>query len=286
MENKKEEIRRHYNNIREKGKEGRQKSKAINIRNTNNFIKSCLIRLYTKKGDSVLDLGCGKGGDLLKYENANISEYYGIDIAEVSINDARIRAKNMKRRFKASFKAQDAYGQEIDLGKQFDVVSSQFSFHYAFSSSETLSISVGNVARHLKPGGYFIMTIPSRDVILRRYEQDRMSNEFYKIEIDRKESIPKEDIKEYRFTLVDSVNNCIEYFVDFPTMVSEFKKLGVVLVERKGFIDFLEEESKKNLELFRRMKVKCLEKGELEVVGIYEVIVFQKLSPKEESSVQ
>ncbi|KAG5860202.1 mRNA capping enzyme [Encephalitozoon hellem] len=282
MENNKEEIRKHYNSIKEKGREVRQRSRAINIRNANNFIKACLIRLYTKKGDSVLDLGCGKGGDLLKYERAGIDEYYGIDIAEVSIRDARARAENMKRRFKVSFKAQDVYNQHISLGKMFEIVSSQFSFHYAFSSDESLDISLRNVAEHLKPRGYFIITVPSKEVILDRYRQGRMSNDFYKIEIDKEENAPIESIREYRFTLVDSVNNCVEYLVDFIKMIDGFKKLGIVLVERKGFIDFFEEESKRNQELLRRMRVRRLGKEEAEVVGTYEIMVFQKLDKGED----
>ncbi|AFM99133.1 mRNA capping enzyme [Encephalitozoon hellem ATCC 50504] len=282
MENNKEEIRKHYNSIKEKGREVRQRSRAINIRNANNFIKACLIRLYTKKGDSVLDLGCGKGGDLLKYERAGIDEYYGIDIAEVSIRDACARAENMKRRFKVSFKAQDVYNQHISLGKMFEIVSSQFSFHYAFSSDESLDISLRNVAEHLKPRGYFIITVPSKEVILDRYRQGRMSNDFYKIEIDKEENDPIESIREYRFTLVDSVNNCVEYLVDFIKMIDGFKKLGIVLVERKGFIDFFEEESKRNQELLRRMRVRRLGKEEAEVVGTYEIMVFQKLDKSED----
>ncbi|AFN83843.1 mRNA capping enzyme [Encephalitozoon romaleae SJ-2008] len=282
MKNKKEEIRKHYNSIKERGREVRQRSRAINIRNTNNFIKACLIRLYTKKGDTVLDLGCGKGGDLLKYEKAGIDEYYGIDIAEISIRDAYVRAENMKRRFKVSFKAQDVYNQHISLGRQFDIVSSQFSFHYAFSSDESLDISLGNVVRHLKPGGYFIITVPSKEVILERYRRGKISNEFYKIEIDKKEDAPIESVKEYRFTLVDSVNNCVEYFVEFTKMLDGFKKLGVVLIERKGFIDFLEEESRRNQELFKHMRVRRLGKEEAEVVGTYEVMVFQKLNKSED----
>lgn len=282
MKNKKEEIREHYNSIKERGREVRQRSRAINIRNANNFIKACLIRLYTKKGDTVLDLGCGKGGDLLKYEKAGIDEYYGIDIAEISIRDAHARAENMKRRFKVSFKAQDVYNQHISLGRQFNIVSSQFSFHYAFSSDESLDISLGNVARHLKPGGYFIITVPSKKVILERYKQGKISNDFYKIEIDKEEGVPIESVKEYRFTLMDSVDNCVEYFVEFTKMLDGFKKLEVVLIERKGFIDFFEEESRRNQELLKHMRVRRLRKEEAEVVGTYEVMVFQKLDKSED----
>lgn len=286
MEDRKAEIRKHYNSIEDKGKRGRERSRTINIRNTNNFIKASLIRLYAKKGSSVLDFGCGKGGDLLKYEKAGIDEYYGVDIAEVSVNDARARYRSMKRRFRASFKAQDAYGDSLELGKEFDLVSSQFSFHYAFSGDKCLETALGNVARHLRPGGHFIATIPCREIILERYRLGRMSNEFYKIEVEKAKGTPIEECKEYRFTLIDSVNNCIEYFIDFAKMVDGFKALSMELVERKGFIDFYEEECRKSPALFKKMGLRCLAKQEAEVVGIYEVVAFRKLGQSPPSGTQ
>ena len=36
-----------------------------NEKNAHNFIKSVLIKTYVGKNDIVLDLGCGKGGDVL-----------------------------------------------------------------------------------------------------------------------------------------------------------------------------------------------------------------------------
>ena len=276
MDEHKIEIKEHYNSIKDKGLGGRSQSKAINIRNTNNFIKACLIRMYVKRGDSVLDLGCGKGGDLLKYEKAGIRVYHGVDIADVSINDAKLRLDSMKKSFKASFSVGDAYGQYMDLGMQFDLISSQFSFHYAFSDSLLFDIALQNVERHLKPGGFFIATVPSKDVILQRHRQGRLHNEFYKIELDTDTKMPPEAVKEYRFTLIDSVNNCIEYFVDFDRMVEGFQKLKIDLISRKGFIDFYEAECDKNLELLKRMNLCKLKSEEAEVVGIYEVIVFRK----------
>jgi len=276
MDEQKIEIKEHYNNIKDKGLEGRVQSKAINIRNTNNFIKACLIRMYVKRGDSVLDLGCGKGGDLLKYEKAGIGVYHGVDIAEMSINDAKLRFNGMKKSFKTSFDVRDVYGQHMDLGVQFDIVSSQFSFHYAFSNSLLLDVALQNVERHLKPGGFFIATVPSKDVILQRHQQGRLHNEFYKIELGTGIQMSPESANEYRFTLIDSVNNCIEYFVDFNRMVEGFKKLGIDLISRKGFIDFYEAECSKNFELFKKMNLSKLKCEEAEVVGIYEVVAFRK----------
>lgn len=67
----------HYNNLEEKGLAARNESRILHMRNFNNWIKSFLINKHMEEvrngmssGDqrvSVIDLGCGKGGDLLKW---------------------------------------------------------------------------------------------------------------------------------------------------------------------------------------------------------------------------
>jgi mRNA (guanine-N7-)-methyltransferase len=62
----------------------------------------------------VLDLGCGKGGDLQKWQKAGLKEYIGVDIADVSIQQARSRWEQLRGpRFEASFYALDAFSVGI-----------------------------------------------------------------------------------------------------------------------------------------------------------------------------
>lgn len=62
----------------------RNESPIIGLKNFNNWIKSVLISKYGRRDQSsgprvkVLDLGCGKGGDLQKWARAGTDEYIGI----------------------------------------------------------------------------------------------------------------------------------------------------------------------------------------------------------------
>ena len=49
---------------------------------------------------NILDLGCGKGGDLLKWSKVGgVSHVMCVDIADVSVNQAEERFKEMKIRY-------------------------------------------------------------------------------------------------------------------------------------------------------------------------------------------
>lgn len=104
------EVASHYNKREDRGTEERKKSPIFHMKAFNNWTKSLLISKYSRKGDHVLDIGCGKGGDLLKWQKARISSLLALDIAAVSIEHAEARYKEGRGfQFKARFKALDCF---------------------------------------------------------------------------------------------------------------------------------------------------------------------------------
>ena len=69
----------------------------------NLFVKKMLIQSVSKKGNTLIDYACGKGGDFPKWIAANLSFVYGIDISkdniENRINGACARFLNYKKEF-------------------------------------------------------------------------------------------------------------------------------------------------------------------------------------------
>lgn len=83
-------------NKEDKTIEQRNQSSTLHLRKLDNWVKLYLIQEYCRNCKRVLDLACGKGGDLQKWREHNIKDYVGVDIADRSIADAVVRFKNMK----------------------------------------------------------------------------------------------------------------------------------------------------------------------------------------------
>ena len=100
-------VAQHYNSLADRHRTLSSGSDILHLRNLNNWIKSVLIGQHMKPGHGVLDLACGKGGDLNKFKIGGVEQYVGIDIAGQSVRDAVHRFSGSDRhppmRFAATF---------------------------------------------------------------------------------------------------------------------------------------------------------------------------------------
>lgn len=253
-------VRQHYNTVPERGKEWRMnESKIRGLRSFNNWVKSTIIQKFSPGEDFisrfddtkewaadagpspselrrllVLDIGCGKGGDLGKWQQAPqaVDLYVGLDPAEISISQARDRYNSMgsgrgRRRggpplFHAEFFPKDCFGEwlgDIGIVRQvgidpdtgpggsamnsrwggggFDVVSSMFTIHYAFQSEERTRQMLLNVAGSLKKGGRFIGVCPNSDMIISKVQAFyRKRKEQERAKQERKEAPEDGEVQE------------------------------------------------------------------------------------------
>ena len=169
-----------YDSLTDMGIAGRRASSILHLKNFNNWIKSVLIAEYAPRpATRVLDLACGKLGDLAKWRQAGARTYCGIDISRVGIEDARGRFNSSPRRGGASEVA--ARLVRADLGatdltaarvlgeaEQFDAISIQFALHYLFQSEARALTFFRNISGRLAPGGVFLGTIPDAAYLVRR----------------------------------------------------------------------------------------------------------------------
>ena len=191
------------------------------MRNFNNFVKSIIIYTYcvpkkVEKGgkitrQTILDIGCGRGGDLAKMYHAKVGEYVGIDsdVAGLfSSSDGAISRYNyFKNKFpnfpkttflhadgKAIFDA-DSQIQILNntpeenkkelkkiftKDRKFDIISGQFSIHFVMCGTETSMTNFEyNIKNSLKKDGYFIFTVFDGDSVNKLFDKSDKYTSYY-----------------------------------------------------------------------------------------------------------
>jgi SAM-dependent methyltransferase len=183
---------------------------ASTMRQYHNFIKSNLIYTYCNKmyqsnaQQSVLDIGCGRGGDIGKFYYTEVAYLVGIDIDAEGFKspvDGAISRYNAFRKKKPNFpkmyfiqadaRALFDYESQIkclsgmeDVNKKllqkffpsvddeshhkslFDRIDCQFAMHYFLKDNLSWNNFKQNLKNHLRGGGYFIATaFDSKEVI-------------------------------------------------------------------------------------------------------------------------
>lgn len=163
-----------------------------------NWVKSNIIytycnQMYRNKKLSILDYGCGRGGDIMKYYYATVDFVVGIDIDKETLtaatngpisryNQLRKTHPNFPRMYFINADGGNLLDYEIQLNilggmdnnnkklfltffpndaqkkTMFDRINCQFVIHYFFKDDTSWKNFKTNVNTHLKPGGYLMIT--------------------------------------------------------------------------------------------------------------------------------
>ena len=243
------------------------------------------VHLFKKNDINVLDTSIGRGGDLNKYyphdgfkdKKKSIRFLLGLDISS-NINEAARRfyqtytnkGLSMFLQYDTSKSISNSDGlmnkddkkyhdvlftdnqTKVDkkykqLGKKgFDLISSQFSFHYYFKDEDTLRGYLQNISSLLTKGGYFIGTCYDGAKIFNALKEndiemvDEIGNLVYSIkknyEIDNFDYDPTDnkcygkEINVYMSTIGQELP---EYLVNFDFVVDIMKEYDLVLADVK-----------------------------------------------------
>jgi SAM-dependent methyltransferase len=170
------------------------------MREFQNWIKSILIYTYCQpfsknKGEkptkaSILDIGCGRGGDILKMYHARVGDYVGIDPDYEGLfaaTDSAVSRYNFtkskfpdfgkmvyiqadgslplkadiqsKRLSNMSQDNKNNITKYFDSKRKFDVITSMFAIHYLFNSLDSVNNLITNIKTYLNVGGYIVFTL-------------------------------------------------------------------------------------------------------------------------------
>nr|QBK88426.1 MAG: mRNA capping enzyme [Mimivirus LCMiAC01] len=190
------------------------------MRNFHNWLKSIIIYTYCNpeynknESVSVLDIACGRGGDLMKFYYSKVKFYVGIDIDNnglISPTDGAVsRYNKMKRSYpnfpNMSFIHADAgvildYDEQIKaLGSMtstnkklmnkyfsvnenkrtiFDRINCQFAIHYMLKNKIIWNNFLKNIKMYLRPGGYMMITTFDADKVRKILEKKDQYKSYY-----------------------------------------------------------------------------------------------------------
>lgn len=266
----------------------KKKVELFNARRFNNYIKSNLIKKYSKKAYTLLDLACGKGGDLYKWIDSNITYVKGYDNDLDSINEARsrynnsIKDENMTKNYIFRFEQADLGDQVIKpklknlisetngpdyLSDKFDIVSCFFAIHYFFKSEKTLMFLINNITNNIKEYGYFIMTTFS-DTRLKELDYTVNTDSFKIKNINIDSNVNEIFENTISVWIKDSVldKEREEYLVSFEFLIAKLNEYGIELVETGNFSDYYSDWKSKRNYLNETEKLLCF-------LNIYAVFV-------------
>lgn len=249
------------------------------MRNFHNWIKSILIYTYVnpmyelnRKQLTVLDIACGRGGDLMKFYYGQVQLYVGIDIDNnglISPVDGAISRYNQLKKTHPNFPkmvfihadggALLDYSEQVralgnmtninrDLMNQyfsnddskrfkFDRINCQFAFHYFLANQTVWDNYVANINNYLKPGGFMIMTTFDADRIVELLDGKTQYTSYY-TNSNGEQKVLFELVKKYddNIKIGDSIN--IGAAIDFHNAL-DFQE-GVYKTEylvQKKFIE-------------------------------------------------
>ena len=246
-----------------------------NLRKFHNTIKNKLIFTYSKLSNAnhLMDIACGRGGDLNKWINPQLNLKYilafdshaesifsstkkGQDFDGAIARFLNLKGKNRKLPF-VLFKHLDILNTDIlknvnniDNSKSYDIISCQFAFHYFTQNTNTINNVLYVVSSKLKKGGYFIGTATDGDLIHNILKKGNVN-------ISMLDIIQKEN-NNYVFNIDTSKNNSTQNYFQLKGASSEFfifKNLlkdialihNLILIEYKSFHEYYTEFKQKKL---------------------------------------
>lgn len=215
----------------------------------------------------VLDLACGRGGDINKWTRDGFIVFYaGVDISGEELVEARKRASGYEPKSESPIyhflhgscdspsllrelyecvnsRNPSALNPRSHKEKELcglNVVWCQFALHYFCVSREALHSLLKNVSGALDRGGRFCASFPNPFAVGRSFAHMRQSGEKKSgssvcyISVDEVSEISEDQLLhefgiKYYFTLGDAVQNCMEFVVPLRSLVALAEKLNLKL---------------------------------------------------------
>lgn len=216
----------------------------ISFRALCNALKAYIVReaVHAWRKDSsgrlsVLDLGCGRGGDLRKWAAYRLRSFVGVDGGVACVSEARARHAGLvsqgKSAVQAVFHTADLTAARVPTDSAiFDIVSSMFFLQFCFSSPGSATHILDEIARVLKDNGVLCCILPDGNRVAGLLRDRRTHIAFGHFKLHKCQSKAESPLPEepygmaYNFALTEAA--CTEFAVS-PKLLQE-------LLEARGFV--------------------------------------------------
>jgi mRNA (guanine-N7-)-methyltransferase len=183
----------------------------------------------------VLDAGCGRGGDLMKWAHQGPVRYTGVDISPESIGEAARRADQIPKGKKIQFEvvglhcmSLDSFTKDaIEQGLIYDVISLQFVLNYVVDTTEALRQLTGGCLEMLAPGGSLLITAVDSSVAARYMHM--VGDDYFSLR-PIGEVPPGGDEcvgRAYDFYMRNCVDHCTEFMVPISSLTDVVTGMGM-----------------------------------------------------------
>lgn len=256
------------------------------MRNFHNWIKSIIIYTYCnpmyqqERQLSILDIACGRGGDIMKFYYSKVLFYVGIDVDKdglLSAVDGAVSRYTQLRKTHPNFPEMTfiqadasgilAYDDQnrilggmdnnnrknmerffsIDPNKRtyFDRINCQFAIHYFLKNEDTWKNLKQNLNMYLKAGGYFMVTVFDGNYVTDLFKDNNNKYTVYYTDQRGNKRILFEIIKRYDDKVLNKtkIGNAIDLYVSWM-----FKE-GQYITEYIVDYEFIVNELKKDCDL-------------------------------------
>lgn len=168
------------------------------IRDFHNYVKSNVIKTIvdvirksnSKNKINLLDIGVGRGGDILKWIQNGINYIIGVDKSQAEIDVALERIKRInKKETKIELIVGDPTEKNLQLNTKvkFNFITSMFSLHFFIENKKNLENLFTNIDKYTDSGAYFTAVCFNGNVIKQKLcDSENVNHKIQPINIENR----------------------------------------------------------------------------------------------------
>ena len=278
------------------------------LRSYNSFVKSKLFN-NIRGAVNVMDIGCGKGQDIFRYQNAGVAHLFGLEYDILALQELISRKSQL---YQQSFRDRWKQPNPIDIkiinvdmnnaykniteqisdmhygleSKQYDIIICNLAFHYFATSKKAATNICSFISSYLKEEGRLIITAFDREAVLALLgdkkiwsvpldaanEDESKDNSTYKYYI---ELLPqkKREYSRIKLKLPFSGDQFYEeHLVNFDEVESLLYKKSIYLETRESFASYMKQ--------YHCTPDKIMTKEDIAFMSLYHYYIFYRTNKK------